>query len=113
MHGHFSENILRRVADVASMCVREDPGSRPSIKEVMLALEYLAMKKFDDGSTRGSKGDDPERSLKETTILVKETTVLVKEFEREQAVAEAKRWGETWREKRRQIENNISNALDR
>ncbi|KAI4339497.1 hypothetical protein MLD38_024437 [Melastoma candidum] len=115
LHGQFSEDILRRVANIACMCVREDPGGRPSIKEVMLALEYLAAQKFDHvatgGDTGDDPGDDPERSP--TTVLKENTKVMENLLAREQAVAEAKRWGETWREKRRQVGDNNPTMLDR
>ncbi|KAI4366943.1 hypothetical protein MLD38_022740 [Melastoma candidum] len=106
--GQFSENILRRVLNIASMCIREDPGSRPSTVEVMLALDYLARKKFNPGApsiARVKKDDDVGSSPKETTTLVTE-------YEREQAVAEAKKWGEMWREKRVEIMDNVTDPLD-
>ena len=54
-----------------------------------------------------SKGAENNDSPKETTRM------LDRDFDRERAVAEAKIWGESWREKRRQSEENASDGSNR
>ncbi|KAI4387689.1 hypothetical protein MLD38_000102 [Melastoma candidum] len=48
--------------------------------------------KFDLTATGRDEGDDPERSPKETTLLMKETKVTEKELEQAQTVAMTKWW---------------------
>jgi len=109
LEGQFPESILRRVLDMAAMCIREEPNKRPPVEEVVLALDYLASQKYHPHtSTRVStKYARKDKSPNETT------TMLDKELEREQAIAEAKMWGESWRDKRRQISLSTTNVLSR
>ncbi|KAK3418798.1 hypothetical protein EUGRSUZ_H03361 [Eucalyptus grandis] len=109
LEGQFPESVLRRVLDMAAMCIREEPNKRPPIEEVVLALDYLASQKYHPHtSTRvGTKYAGKDKSPNETT------TMLDKELEREQAIAEAKMWGESWRDKRRQISLSTTNVLSR
>ncbi|KAF8016878.1 hypothetical protein BT93_H2167 [Corymbia citriodora subsp. variegata] len=106
LEGQFPESILRKVLDMAAMCIREEPSKRPPIDEVVLALDYLASQKYHPPtSTKVStkKGHRDKSPDEMTTMLDKE---LELELEREQAIAEAKMWGESWRDKRRQ--NSLS-----
>ncbi|XP_012569100.1 serine/threonine-protein kinase PBL27-like isoform X4 [Cicer arietinum] len=53
------------------------------------------------------QGMENDESLKETSVI------LTKDSLREQAVAEAKQWGETWRDKRRQCGQNSPDEIRR
>lgn len=63
-----------------------------------------------------SRTDSPKDSNGDREDSPKEAPgILNKDFDRERAVAEAKMWGENWREKRRAIANNEkqgANAAD-
>ncbi|KAI5679417.1 hypothetical protein M9H77_10367 [Catharanthus roseus] len=122
---------LYQALAVASMCIQEQAAARPLIGDVVTALSYLANQAYDPGTMPGhnyrfAAGDDKrnkdekgarisrneegggsgrkwdlEGSEKEDSP--RETArMLNRDLERERAVAEAKMWGENWREKRRQ-----------
>lgn len=118
---------LYQALAVASMCIQEQAAARPLIGDVVTALSYLANQAYDpstapgyrfsadkddkrgarisrneDGSGGGSgrkwdlDGSEKEDSPRETARM------LNRDADRERAVAEAKMWGENFREKRRQ-----------
>lgn len=107
LRGHFSVSILRKAFEVASMCLREDASTRPSMREVVLAMDYLISRPYNEPNEtkeveiKGSEVDSPNET----------TTMLNRELERERAVAEAKMWGETWRDKRRQGAQNTDDEF--
>ncbi|XP_052195281.1 serine/threonine-protein kinase PBS1-like isoform X2 [Diospyros lotus] len=123
LKGKFSEPVFCRAVEVASMCVRENPHSRPSSTDVVLALDYLTSQQNDANMDRGNGAKSGRgRRMPQSDGLVNESNVDSNEckgtpkgtcisedrdLEREQAVAEAKMWGETWREKMRQNEEGI------
>lgn len=109
---------LYQALAVASMCIQEQAAPRPLIGDVVTALSYLANQN-NEPSTRGgptSLQDDKsnreeeaggsgrrwdfEGSEKEDSPVGGK--VVNRDADRERAVAEAKMWGENWREKRRQ-----------
>lgn len=100
LQGHYPGSSLKMAIELASMCLREEPKHRPDAGDIVLALNYLSSKQYvpkasDTFGPGGMEsGDSP--SPKETSLI------LAKDSQREQAVAEAKLWGETWRHKRRQ-----------
>lgn len=121
---------LYQALAVASMCVQEQAAARPLIGDVVTALSYLANRSYDStaqlGQIEGGSGSndergggrilrkellggsarrwDFERSEKEDSPreTVNKIVNLSRNAERDRAVAEAKMWGENWREKRRQ-----------
>lgn len=98
LRGRFQVSILRKAFEVAFMCLREDASTRPSMTEVVLAMNYLTSRLYSEPNENNVvdiKNSEPN-TPDETTAMLK------KESERERAVAEAKMWGETWRDKRRQ-----------
>ncbi|XP_031405996.1 probable serine/threonine-protein kinase PBL7 [Punica granatum] len=113
LKGQFPETVLRNAVQLASMCLREEPNTRPSMTDVSEALNHLMSQKYDPNAPRKVHRPRPRRpapmvpqmepQLQEgsptgtTTLLNKD-----RDFEREKAVAEARSWGESWREKRRQ-----------
>ncbi|KAK2968778.1 hypothetical protein RJ640_028171 [Escallonia rubra] len=118
LRGHFSESALRRFLETALMCLRTEAHKRPSVSDVVLALDYLASHPYDPKVARGSRvrdgrgrrvpgaGREGQRNMnaedyKGPDDTPKETSLSNKDVEREQAVAEAKVWGETCREQRR------------
>ncbi|KAL3835732.1 hypothetical protein ACJIZ3_010468 [Penstemon smallii] len=120
LQGKFPMRSLYQALAVASMCIQEQAAARPLIGDVVTALSYLANQAYDPPghSNRVSGGDKEERGGK---ILKNEEVggsgrkwdlegserddsprETAKMLDRERAVAEAKMWGENWREKRRQ-----------
>jgi serine/threonine-protein kinase PBS1 len=95
--------------EMASMCLREEPRYRPDAGDIVLALDYLSSKQYvPKGSGTVSPGSmDIDDSPKETSMI------LPKDLLREKAVAEAKQWGETWRDKRRQSGQNSPEEIRR
>lgn len=121
LQGRFPTRGLYQALAVASMCIQENAAARPLIGDVVTALSYLANQAYDpnakedrrrrdensgkissgeDGGGSGRKwdleGSEKDDSPKETARM------LNRDLDRERAVAEAKMWGENWREKRRQ-----------
>ncbi|KAL0381843.1 UNVERIFIED_CONTAM: Serine/threonine-protein kinase PBS1 [Sesamum angustifolium] len=98
--------------EVALMCVRDDAHSRPSMTEVVHEMNYLTSQRYDPNADRGRDRSAAEegqtenpRELGET---LEETSLLNRIQDRQRAVAEAKMWGETWRDKRRQQTQNVT-----
>ncbi|XP_074585121.1 serine/threonine-protein kinase PBS1-like isoform X2 [Curcuma longa] len=139
LQGRFPMRGLYQALAVASMCIQEQAASRPLIADVVTALAYLAKQAYDptsspassnksgadndetkirvggtiftkndDGRGSGRKwdaeGSEKEDSPREIVGLSK------KDFDRERAVAEAKMWGENWREKIRANACNTTNT---
>ncbi|KAL3818724.1 hypothetical protein ACJIZ3_004629 [Penstemon smallii] len=123
LQGKFPMRGLYQALAVASMCIQEEAAARPLIGDVVTALSYLANQAYDskrfasdkDDSSRskdgrimrneegGGSGRKWELEGSERDDSPKETAkILNRDLERERAVAEAKMWGENWREKRRQ-----------
>lgn len=121
LRGHFPMRGLYQALAVASMCIQEQAASRPLIRDVVTALSYLANQAYDPnpapvpghaprnlGEKRAEvdmvgpcrkwdlDGSEKDNSPKETARMLNRDT------DRDRAVAEAKMWGENWREKRRQ-----------
>ncbi|KAG2702799.1 hypothetical protein I3843_06G100300 [Carya illinoinensis] len=126
LQGRYPMRGLYQALAVASMCIQEQAASRPLIGDVVTALSYLANQAYDPNTTyahghRGSGDKDERRDRDERGGRVlgsgrrwdfegsekedspRETArMLNRNLDRERAVAEAKMWGENWREKRRQ-----------
>ncbi|KAL1142016.1 hypothetical protein V6Z11_A11G069600 [Gossypium hirsutum] len=96
LRGHFSKPTLKKALEVALMCIEENANSRPSICDVVLALDYFNTHPYDSNET---KRDNPE-GLENNGSPNKTTRMLDVDSERERAVAEAKMWGESWRGKK-------------
>ncbi|KAF8108157.1 hypothetical protein N665_0114s0047 [Sinapis alba] len=119
IQGHdYMEEAVGRALELAYMCLREDANARPTVKEVVEALDnivkFIARKKKKEsiGYGRGveleRKGAVAVSSPKETTRMLSvneievEVEVEEEDLERERAVADAKNWAETMRALRRQ-----------
>lgn len=130
---------LYQALAIASMCIQEQAANRPPIADVVTALSYWANQAYDPSSpptsSNKSRGDnderkilgggrintkndqggasgrklEPERSEKDDSPR-EIVGLLKKDFDRERAVAEAKLWGENWREKIRANGCKITNA---
>ncbi|KAI3954214.1 hypothetical protein MKW98_018038 [Papaver atlanticum] len=130
LEGRFPMRGLYQALAVASMCIQESAATRPLIGDVVTALSYLASQSYDpnappsnkasgekedrrtsnerggrigkneEGGGSGRKwdleGSEKDDSPRETQRM------LNRDLDRERAVAEAKMWGENWREKKRQ-----------
>ncbi|XP_061364187.1 serine/threonine-protein kinase PBS1-like isoform X2 [Gastrolobium bilobum] len=129
LQGRYPMRGLYQALAVASMCIQEQAAARPLIGDVVTALSYLANQAYDPNNAghgyRGAGDDKRNRDDKGGRILKndegggsgrrwdlegsekddspRETArMLNRDLDRERAVAEAKMWGENWREKRRQ-----------
>ncbi|KAL3728541.1 hypothetical protein ACJRO7_033176 [Eucalyptus globulus] len=125
LQGRYPMRGLYQALAVASMCIQEQAAARPLIGDVVTALSYLANQAYDPNvaSNFGNKGSSvDERGSKilrnedaggsgrsrwefegsEKDNSPKDGKLLNRDSNRERAVAEAKMWGENWREKRRQ-----------
>ncbi|CAJ2631197.1 unnamed protein product [Trifolium pratense] len=130
LQGRYPMRGLYQALAVASMCIQEQAAARPLIGDVVTALSYLANQAHDTnnagiGNNKGTGDDKRSRDDKGGRILQndegggsgrrwdlegsekdespRETArMLNRDLDRERAVAEAKMWGENWREKRRQ-----------
>ncbi|KAL2455566.1 Serine/threonine-protein kinase PBS1 [Forsythia ovata] len=119
LKGQFQESLLCRAIEVALMCLQEDAQSRPCMKDVVHAMYYLTSQQYNsqadlDGCGRDKRlyKDQGQRNESITNLSELEDnsqeTSLLKDRERENAVAEAKKWGESWRENRRRSTQNDS-----
>ncbi|KAL7171829.1 hypothetical protein ACSBR2_036482 [Camellia fascicularis] len=119
LQGQYPMRGLYQALAVASMCIQEQAAARPLIGDVVTALSYLANQAYDHKDERRTKEERGGRILKneegggsgrkwdfegsERDESPRETAkMLNRDLDRERAVAEAKMWGENWREKRRQ-----------
>ncbi|XP_042393772.1 serine/threonine-protein kinase PBS1-like isoform X1 [Zingiber officinale] len=129
LQGRFPMRGLYQALATASMCIQEQAANRPPIADVVTALSYLANQAYDPDSSPSSSNKSgggkintkkdqggasgqkwqPERSKKDDSPR-EIIGLLKKDLDREQAVAEAKLWGENWREKIRVNACNITNA---
>ncbi|XP_057544448.1 probable serine/threonine-protein kinase PBL7 isoform X2 [Amaranthus tricolor] len=106
LNGQFPMSALHRAVEVAAMCLRDKAVARPTMHDVALAMNYLTSRKHirphsvSEGNIN-SLDISPRDKLKALSVDVN----------REQAVAEAKMWGEKWREKRRQSAGSSSDGL--
>ncbi|XP_008791099.2 serine/threonine-protein kinase PBS1 [Phoenix dactylifera] len=129
LQGRYPMRGLYQALAVASMCIQEEAASRPLIADVVTALAYLASQAYDPNAVPNSnnrsggerrsrtsdekggrmqaKNNDGGSGCKWELDVEKEDSpretvgILNRDFDRERAVAEAKMWGENWREKRR------------
>ncbi|KAH7857059.1 hypothetical protein Vadar_008574 [Vaccinium darrowii] len=124
LQGRYPMRGLYQALAVASMCIQEQAAARPLIGDVVTALSYLVNQPYDPntkdkdekrnkddrGLGRVSKNEDGGGSRRKFDFegsdrddSPKETVKMsIRRLDRERAVAEAKMWGENWREKRRQ-----------
>lgn len=128
LQGRYPMRGLYQALAVASMCIQEQAATRPLIGDVVTALSYLANHTYDPNVPSGHRGsgDKDEKRVRDGGRILKsdegsgsgqrwdldgsekddsprETArMLNRDLDRERAVAEAKMWGENWREKRRQ-----------
>ncbi|KAL0461796.1 UNVERIFIED_CONTAM: Serine/threonine-protein kinase PBS1 [Sesamum latifolium] len=114
LKGQFSEHSLGEAMEVALMCVRDEARSRPSMTEVVNAMNYLTSRRYDPNADSGGKdrrvaeGEGQMQNPPELDEKVEETSLLNRIQDRQRAVAEAKMWGETWRDKRRQQTQDVT-----
>eukprot|EP00262_Sarcandra_glabra_P003244 TRINITY_DN13861_c0_g1_i1.p1 TRINITY_DN13861_c0_g1~~TRINITY_DN13861_c0_g1_i1.p1 ORF type:complete len:464 (-),score=92.29 TRINITY_DN13861_c0_g1_i1:387-1778(-) len=139
LQGRYPMRGLYQALAVAHMCIQEQAATRPLIGDVVTALSYLANQAYDpnpapiqslrERDERRNREERGGRNLKneegggsglkweldglERDDSPKETArMLNKDMDRERAVAEAKMWGENWREKRRANMQGNSDGAD-
>ncbi|KAL6874378.1 hypothetical protein ACP4OV_013398 [Aristida adscensionis] len=125
LEGRYPMRGLYQALAVASMCIQSEAASRPLIADVVTALSYLASQTYDPntGNKKAGAGDQRSRVGDNGMVLFKNDEagssghkspskdredsprdapgMTNKGLDRERMVAEAKMWGENWREKRR------------
>ncbi|RWW14486.1 hypothetical protein GW17_00021741 [Ensete ventricosum] len=136
LQGRFPMRGLYQALAVASMCIQEEAASRPVIADVVTALSYLASQAYDPGAasavnnrpsserSRGGGEEDAKLTARINNInpghmrqmnsedSSKETVAILRHnFDRERALAEAKMWGQNWREKT-QAKANVDGSFD-
>ncbi|KAK7311325.1 hypothetical protein RJT34_09386 [Clitoria ternatea] len=96
LNGQYPGSALMMVVELTAMCLREEPRHRPDAGDIVLALDYLSTKQYTPKTSNmpSPRGMGSGESPKEISAI------LPKDSQREQAVAEAKLWGETWRQRR-------------
>ncbi|XP_027351160.1 probable serine/threonine-protein kinase PBL7 [Abrus precatorius] len=106
LKGQFPGSGLRMAVELAAMCLREEPRHRPDAGDIVLAIEYLSSKQYAPkvSNVVNTGGIESDESSKETSVI------LPKDSQRERAVAEAKLWGETWRQKRQSCQSSPEEA---
>ncbi|KAL6529391.1 Serine/threonine-protein kinase pbs1 [Orobanche gracilis] len=126
LQGRFPMRGLYQALAVASMCVQEQAAARPLIGDVVTALSYLANQAYDppshnnrviagdkderlilkneEGAASGRKWDLEGGSERDDSPRENAPKIISnhRDLERVRAVAEAKIWGENWRDKKRQ-----------
>ena len=107
LQGHYPGSCLKMAVELASMCLREEPRHRPDTGDIVLALDFLSSKQYVPKVPNIVKGIENDDSPKETIAI------LAKDAQREQAVAEAKLWGKTWRDRRRQSGQSSPEEINR
>ncbi|XP_065861992.1 probable serine/threonine-protein kinase PBL7 [Euphorbia lathyris] len=101
LRGQFSASVLNKAVEVASTCLNENANLRPSSSDLVTAIDFLLSCKH---KPKDASLEWPEIHLAPNITAV----VIEKDLDRDRAVAEAKMWGETWREKRRR-QSPVSN----
>lgn len=89
LKGNYPEKGLNQAIAVAAMCLQEEASIRPFIADVVTALDFLSMP-TDDCSF---KNPSPLASPIQEAIGVGELSAA----ERQQAIAEAIKWGSSSR----------------
>ncbi|XP_073000057.1 serine/threonine-protein kinase PBS1-like isoform X1 [Typha latifolia] len=130
LQGRFPMRGLYQALSVASMCIQEQAASRPLIADVVTALSFLASQTYDTNASPTSsnksggggrvlaKNEEGELSGRKFELDGSERDgsprevvgpISNKDSDREKAVAEAKMWGENWREKIRANARDAAN----
>ncbi|XP_075493469.1 putative serine/threonine-protein kinase PBL7 [Primulina tabacum] len=100
LKGRFSENILSKAIEVALMCLQEDAQSRPNMRDIAHAMNYLTSQSLDYDSNKDHKTDEGGGQRSEFKEQETSKQLNIENQDRELAVAEAKMWAETCREKK-------------
>jgi serine/threonine-protein kinase PBS1 len=109
LKGKYSMSVLKKVIEVASMCLGENANSRPSSSELVQAMDYLFSRKNESKKVKNDCAKWPEIDLSPSHSKM----ILDKDLDRDRAVAGAKMWGVKWRERREQIQRSISDEDNR
>ncbi|KAL9380765.1 hypothetical protein Peur_026422 [Populus x canadensis] len=109
LKGKYSMSVLKKVIEVASMCLGENANSRPSSSELVQAMDYLFSRKNESKKVKNDCAKWPEIDFSPSHSKM----ILDKDLDRDRAVAEAKVWGVKWRERREQIQRSISDEDNR
>ncbi|MED6173106.1 hypothetical protein PIB30_056244 [Stylosanthes scabra] len=104
LQGHHPGSRLTMAIELASMCLREEPRQRPDAADIVLALDFLSSKQYVPREANNIDEKDKENNNDSPKGII---TVLTKDEQREEAVAEAKLWGKTWRERKQNDQSSL------
>ncbi|XP_061359768.1 probable serine/threonine-protein kinase PBL7 [Gastrolobium bilobum] len=99
LQDRYPASGLRMAVELASICLREEQRHRPDAGDLVHALNYLSSKEYTPKVPNTVNTEDVGKS---SDSPKGKSLILAEDSQREKAVAEAKQWGETCREKRRQ-----------
>ncbi|KAJ6683744.1 hypothetical protein OIU85_007439 [Salix viminalis] len=109
LKGKYSMSVLKKVIEVASMCLSENANSRPSSSELVQAMDFLFSRKNESKKVNNDCAKWPEIDFCPSHTKM----ILDKDLDRDRAVAEAKLWGVKWRERREEIQRSVSDEDNR
>ncbi|KAL1314591.1 hypothetical protein HN51_041403 [Arachis hypogaea] len=103
LQDHYSGSGLTMAIELASMCLREEPRQRPDAADIVIALDFLSSKQYVQRVPIDFDEKDKYTNDSPKAIM----TVLTKDVQREEAVAEAKLWGKTWRDRKQNDQSSL------
>ncbi|KAJ6371521.1 hypothetical protein OIU77_001933 [Salix suchowensis] len=109
LKGKYSMSVLKKVIEVASMCLSENANSRPSSSELVQAMDFLFSRKNESKKVNNDCAKWPEIDFCPSHTKM----ILDKDLDRDRAVAEAKLWGVKWRERREEVQRSVSDEDNR
>ncbi|XP_031475661.1 serine/threonine-protein kinase PBS1-like isoform X2 [Nymphaea colorata] len=131
LQGQFPMRGLYQALAVAAMCLQEQAATRPMIGDVVTALSFLANQNYDPNAAQGIRAVKEDRKSRrvgadedkggqtmykeegggsaitwdlnesDKDYSPKDAINHNRDLDRERAVAEAKIWGENWRDKKK------------
>ncbi|KAJ4888284.1 Serine/threonine-protein kinase CDG1 [Raphanus sativus] len=100
IQGHpYLEEAARRAVQLAYMCLRENAKARPTIREVVKALEVIVgdiVRKHKGKNIQYKRGVDKGKKIEGSTVSEED-----EDLERQRDLADAKRWAKGLRNEKR------------
>lgn len=93
------EEAARRAVQLAYMCLRENAKARPTIREVVKALEVIVgdiVRKHKGKNIQYKRGVDKGKKIEGSTVSEED-----EDLERQRDLADAKRWAKGLRNEKR------------
>ncbi|KAI4348351.1 hypothetical protein L6164_009085 [Bauhinia variegata] len=106
---NYTRHGLKMALELAFMCLREEANLRPTAGDIVLALGYLTSR---SNTPKAVSMENAPSIIADPDSPNETARMLARSLQREKAVAEARQWGEAWREKRRQSAQNSPEGLN-